>query len=418
MDLEDIALFLQDEQKRSSLIEKLKASGENSFACNAFRQAFQSLNVHKTPPGATQITILKHTFKFLGWQDTVKNASSVCTSWNMAAKTVIFEDVASYDLFKKDANSFQKILPSFRRISYNLSNKNDGKNEAILSACQNLISLCYSPAIGFFKNPEPFLEFGNQILSQNADSLESLYLSEIQLFGNLQKFPKLKLLEASLDRMGNPQDVQKLVETSRTISEQKHLHLKFKYRRPTDTNSILPFIAENYKENCLSLSYNKNSYPFIPKIIGEPPPPPVFPQIPAKIIKTHFGAKVIPVELPFAGHVECVVASMFSSTFYWDNFEEYLNQFPNLKYFYLDVDEPHSCELYKEYVFTFYGTHFQSPPLTLDFRRPILTCDFLMSKQTYLEKRGISYTIGPDLQFDAMVELFSLPDGPHLHFEF
>merc|ERR1719359_2504597 len=99
MNLEDILFYLQDEVKRHSLIVKLKSAGENSFECHAFRQILKNLNLHKPPPGIEQTTLLKHTFQFLGSRETIKNASKVSKFWNLAAKTVRFDERPPHKLF-------------------------------------------------------------------------------------------------------------------------------------------------------------------------------------------------------------------------------------------------------------------------------------------------------------------------------
>jgi hypothetical protein len=137
MGLKEIVSCLRNTDRREDFIARLIKAGENSNPVAHVKSAMTELNMHKTPKGIFETTMLQNMFRFCEPDECFQSFRLVCKSWKNAIENIRFDQEVEEDFFYKlddayDNNEIvskkkkEKFLPTFRKLKMAmfLNNKN------------------------------------------------------------------------------------------------------------------------------------------------------------------------------------------------------------------------------------------------------------------------------------------------------
>jgi len=259
MKLQEILSFLEDEEKRNRLIYKLKHAGEDSKPVHALKEIITFFDLHKTPRGIHQKTILQNTFHYCHPNECFKKFRLVCKSWQDAVETIRFSRTVSIDdwIFDYEQNgNFQIYLPKYLKIFKNLQLnitsqiliKFDSVTELILQNMTNLHKIDFS-----FKDdiPQRFDSFALQLLQKSKSTLTRLGFDGHQIL----PFPIISLPNVTtihfLVKVDHDEHIEQFTNFVQKIVENCKYLERFYIYDIGDSIPMTEYIAQNYPENCL-----------------------------------------------------------------------------------------------------------------------------------------------------------------------
>lgn len=319
--MEEVVSILKNQEQIQELILKLKTMGEKSPEFQIFKKSIDLFHLNKTPKGVHQIDLLQNIFKFSDARNCFDSFRLVCKSWQNAVETIrlnqdphleILSEISSHESNGKFPIFFIKYIKIFKRFTLNFINldvtKWDSISKFILQNVKNL------RAIGIFWNPTtpPNLEIFLFNFFKNSQKT----LQEVGFFGDTHSFtfpqiflPNVDTVIILLHQVENFNFINTLANIM--CKDMKQFIFMDIHRIP----NVLEYIAKNYTKN----------FVYSPEIS-------ILEHIPLKV--SHLKLEHL-AHFRYALAIECLVLEVpnlaMPSDGEWDNYQNLLFFFPNLK---------------------------------------------------------------------------------------
>jgi len=265
MNFEEVLACLENTQKCTEFILRLKNGGENSTPFLHVQSAMSELKMNKAPRSIDEKTILQHTFKFTYPHECFHSFRLVCKSWKDAVETIKFNRAVplqiSRDIDEIIKNGlpistyFEKYLKCFKRLYAPvdiLASENGNHVISLILKNMHKLNLIWFRSDYGEILPETLDPFIFQILENSHETLQYLIISRFCVPADIS-FPKLKLLVIEIGKnICVPEFktyfplVLKNMERLQTV---KLVNVSFS--KP-DYYDVCEYIAEHYDKHCIS----------------------------------------------------------------------------------------------------------------------------------------------------------------------
>jgi hypothetical protein len=266
IELQEILTFLENEEKRSDLIYRLKHAGEDSKQVHAFEEIITSFNLHKSPRGIDQTTLLQNTFQYCEPKECFESFRLVSKSWKYAIENMRFnvkldlEEIVEFEQNGKFPIFYTKYVKVFKKIAFFLD-----ENVLIKWNLFSAFILNHVKKLNFISLetdgdlPPNFNDFLLQFLKNSQITLQTLCFHNNQIIN----MPIISLPNVSQIYFYVIQEYQNHISNfdmfMKTINNNCQNLEEFIIFGVDLCPPIVQYISENYQEHCVVSSYTAAS---------------------------------------------------------------------------------------------------------------------------------------------------------------